>query len=144
MRRANDRSGEHGAVVIESALTLLLLLTLIFGIFEAGRMMSMQQVLTNAAREGARLSVTPLTGTDTLPSTDAVKAKVNQYLQSVNMTGATITVTQSAPCTTPGCDTGMVMSSVTVSVPYSFLSIPLLNTSFTMTGTAVMRNETSS
>lgn len=144
MRRPGDRPGEKGAVIVESALTLLLLLILIFGLFEAGRMMSVQQVLTNAAREGARLSVTPLTGTDTLPSTDTVKAKVNQYLSSVNMSGANITVTQNAPCTGSGCDSGMVMSSVTVSLPYSFLALPLLNISFTMTGTAVMRNETSS
>jgi Flp pilus assembly protein TadG len=157
MRRASDkrdrfpqpasaaryRAGERGAAVVETAMTLLLLLTLIFGLFEAGRMMSVQEVVTNAAREGARLSVTPLTGTDTLPTTDAVKARVNQFLSSVNMSGATITVTQNTPCSGTGCDTNMVMSTVTVSVPYSFLSLPLLPISFTMTGKAVMRNETS-
>ena len=144
MKTATDRTGERGAVIVESALTLLVLLLLIFGLFEAGRMMSVEQVLTNAAREGARLSVTPLVGTDTLPSTDTVKAKVNQYLSSVNMSGATITVTQNAPCTGAGCDSGMVMSNVTVSLPYTFLALPFMNISFTMTGTAVMRNETSS
>jgi len=107
-------------------------------------MMSAQQVVTNAAREGARLSVTPLTGTDTLPTSDAVQAKVNQYLQSVNLTGATTSVTQNTACIGSGCDSGMVMSSVVVSVPYSFLRLPFLDISFTMTGTAIMRNETSS
>jgi len=141
---ARDIAGERGAAVVETALTLLLLLTLIFGLFEAGRMMSVQEVVTNAAREGARLSVTPLVGTDTLPTTDAVKARVNQFLQSASIKGATTTVVQNAGCTGSGCNPSMVMSTVTVSVPYSFLSLPLLgNVNFTMTGKAVMRNETS-
>ncbi len=45
---------KRGAVAVEFALTLPLLLILLFGIVEFGVMMYDQAVITNAAREGAR------------------------------------------------------------------------------------------
>ena len=45
--------------MVETAIAIPLLLVLMVGIFEVGRAYETWQVLTNAAREGARMSVTP-------------------------------------------------------------------------------------
>lgn len=64
MKPANcKKSG--GAVLVELALTLPLLLIMVFGIFEFGRAMYIKGTLNNAAREGARrASVSPATPLD--------------------------------------------------------------------------------
>ena len=48
---------ESGASLVEFALVLPLLLVITFGIIEFGVMMYNQQVITNAAREGARRGI---------------------------------------------------------------------------------------
>jgi Flp pilus assembly protein TadG len=50
---------ERGAALIEMALTLPLLLLVTMGAVEFGRAYQHWQVLTNAAREGARIAVLP-------------------------------------------------------------------------------------
>ena len=52
-------SRERGSAMVETAITIPLLLMMMVGIFEVGRAYETWQVLTNAAREGARMSVTP-------------------------------------------------------------------------------------
>ena len=56
MRRVNRFKNRRGAVAVEAAMTLPLLLTLMLGVWEVGRMIQVQQILVNAAREGARLA----------------------------------------------------------------------------------------
>jgi len=51
MKIERTESGELGAAMVEAALIMLTLLILLFAIFEAGRVINMQQTLTNAARE---------------------------------------------------------------------------------------------
>ena len=51
------RSTERGQAVIELALTLPLLLVVVFGIIDFGFMFQRYEAVTNAAREGARLGV---------------------------------------------------------------------------------------
>ncbi|MDL1980013.1 MAG: pilus assembly protein [Deltaproteobacteria bacterium] len=48
---------QKGATVVEFAIVLSLLLTLIFGITEFGLVMFNRQVITNAAREGTRAGI---------------------------------------------------------------------------------------
>ncbi|AUI49655.1 TadE/TadG family type IV pilus assembly protein [Arthrobacter crystallopoietes] len=48
------RQSERGAVAIEFAIVLPVLLILLIGMIEFGRIFSAQIILTNAAREGAR------------------------------------------------------------------------------------------
>src|SRR5207248_3214821 len=63
---------ESGAELIEFALTLPLLLLLVLGIIEFGFMFQEYEVLTNAAREGARIAVLPTYGaTDTARKNNA-------------------------------------------------------------------------
>jgi Flp pilus assembly protein TadG len=55
-RGTNDESGQ---AIIELALTLPLLLLIIMGVFDFGLMFQRYEVVTNAAREGARVGVLP-------------------------------------------------------------------------------------
>ena len=53
------RQGERGQAIIELALTLPLLLLVVLGVFDFGLMFQRFEVVTNAAREGARVAVLP-------------------------------------------------------------------------------------
>jgi Flp pilus assembly protein TadG len=53
---------------------------------EFGRMMMMQQILTNASREGARRAIVETT------TNGEVVSVVNDYLASTGIAGATVTV----------------------------------------------------
>jgi Flp pilus assembly protein TadG len=57
--KTNPVRNERGQSVIEMALTLPLLLLIVFGIIDFGFMFQRYEVVTNAAREGARLGVLP-------------------------------------------------------------------------------------
>ena len=65
---------ERGAALLEVALTLPLLLLVCVGILEFGRAYQTWQVITNAAREGARIAVLP--GMDDT----AVRTRVREYM----------------------------------------------------------------
>lgn len=52
--RAGRRAADRGAAAVEAALVLPLLLMLVFGIVDIGRMVSARMTVTEAAREGAR------------------------------------------------------------------------------------------
>jgi len=134
---------ERGAALLETALTLPLLLLITIGIVEFGRAYQTWQVLTNAAREGARVAVLS-------DSTDAnVSATVRNYLQSGQLPGAataTINVERTVPF---GSNTA---SRITVTYPFNFTVlnpvIRLVNSSSTtgqgttdMVSSALMRNE---
>ena len=105
------RRRRSGAVMVEMALTLPIFLLLVFGIIEFGRALMVQQVVTNAAREGARHGVLPGV------TTAAAKQKVKDHLAAENLDvpQATITVTPAELSTTK---TG-TMIMVSVSIPYS-------------------------
>src|SRR5687767_3180728 len=53
------KRAESGQSLVEFAIVLPVLLALVVGIFEFGRAWNVDQVLTNAAREGARRAVIP-------------------------------------------------------------------------------------
>lgn len=138
LRAPND---QRGAALVEAALTMLLFVVFLFAIFEGGRFLNIQQTLTNAAREGARLSVAPLSGTSTLATTGQVTTRVQSFLQASGLNGATATITVVQNHTLAGDPTQY--SLVTVTVPYSVMTIPLFtNLQVTLTGEAMMRNET--
>jgi len=130
---------EAGVVTVEAAIIMLAFFVFILGIMEAGRFIGIQQTLTDAAREGARLAVAPEQGTSNLPSEAAIQAMVQGFLDSANISGATVMVER--PVTTPSGD---VYTRVTASVPYQVLTISMFtNLEVTLSGTSLMRNETS-
>jgi Flp pilus assembly protein TadG len=133
---------ESGTVLVESAISLLMFLVMLFGIVEAGRFMSFQQTLTDAAREGARLAVAPLTQTSTMASDAQIQTQANTFLNSNHVTGATITVTRPVAVTANGIN--MEYTKVTVQAPYRPVTLSMFSSlSVTLEGRSLMRNETS-
>jgi len=141
--RQRRSTSERGTAIVESAIILPVFFLLLFGVFEAGRFMNTQQVLTDAAREGARLAVTPLTQTNTLPSTGEITTRVNDFLGSASITGATVTVDNAVSVVTGSITT--VYTRVRVDEPYQVLTVPgfFSMLQVTLRGEALMRNETS-
>ena len=114
--RARLRS-ERGAEFVEFALAFPLLLLVVMGIIDFGIMFQQYEVLTNAAREGARIAVLPDYCPDT-PTCDAnVSARVNDYIgSSLLAVGGTVTVNPVAVTAVPV--SGNCMNTVTVTVSY--------------------------
>ena len=90
--RANqspNRSTRRGAVMVEFALVAPLFVVLVLGMIEVARMLMVQEILVNAAREGARAAVSP-------GETDAqVNQTVDNYLAASKVTGYTRTIAPS-------------------------------------------------
>jgi len=137
---------ERGAAIIETALTLPLILLVCVGIFEFGRAYQTWQVMTNAAREGARVAVLP----NPIGSPDA---RVREYLalgglNSDSSVGVAVTATE----VSLGAAGNASASTVTVTYPFSFMVLQpvaqlvvagsMTGAPITMTAAATMRNET--
>ncbi len=134
-----DWRSSRGVAIVESALILLVFFTLVFGIMEVGRFFSVQLTLTDAAREGARLAVTPLPGTATLPTDGEIESRAQTFLDSNGLSGASVSVTRDVTSAA-----GDVFTVVEVSFPYQVLALSMFSDlEFTLTGTSKMRNETS-
>ena len=135
-------SAETGAVVVEAAITLIFFFTLLLGIMEGGRFLNVQQTVTNAAREGARMAVAPITQTSTLASDGEIETEVRRFLDAARISGATITVER--PLVIPSNGLPMQYTRVRVSVPYRVISLAMFSMlSVNLAGEALMRNETS-
>jgi Flp pilus assembly protein TadG len=140
-------ASERGAALLETALVMPMLLLVSVGIFEFGRAYQTWQVLTNAAREGARVAVLPN------PPAGAVEARVRAYMQSGQLQYyATAPVLVDSTQTIPIGATGTATASlVTINYPFQFMVLNgvanliagsgSLGSPFTMTATAEMRNE---
>ncbi len=83
MNRTDRR--QRGSALVEFAMVLPLLLVLVFGIFEIGRALHIQQTLVYSAHEGARLMA--LHGA----SLAEVEARVQEVLGSISPAGITVT-----------------------------------------------------
>jgi Flp pilus assembly protein TadG len=131
-RPASRRSG---AAAVEFAVVAPIFFLVVLGIIEFGRMAMVEQVITNAAREGARVGVID-------DSTRAIVVdKVRRYMASAGISIATIDVTPDPP-SSAGYGEGV---TVTVSVPFddvSWLPNPFFVGGKTLTAQAVMRRET--
>lgn len=85
--RGRRGPADRGAAAVEMALVLPVLLMMIFGIIDFGRMLNEQITLTEAAREGARAEAFDR---DATAATNSVAS---------NISGVTTTVQQSCPNT---------------------------------------------
>ena len=144
--RGTGAGGERGQALLETALILPVVLLISVGIFEFGRAYQLVQVLTNAAREGARIAV--MYGTTEADIRDRVRAYLDAGQVPTNA-GMTIDVDQGA---TIVVGTGTASASVvTVNYPYTFTVLnPVANLvvhgtamggPITLTASAEMRNE---
>jgi Flp pilus assembly protein TadG len=139
-------AGQRGQALIETALTLPIVLVLSISIFEFGRALQVWQLLTNAAREGARVAVLP--GAD--PT--AVKQRVVDYMVAGGLKGPAlnqIALQSNAQIIMSG--NPVSASQITISYPFSFMLLnPVMQLvvrgstvgkPITMTASALMRNE---
>jgi Flp pilus assembly protein TadG len=134
-RRVKRRNAaqRRGTAAVEFAVVAPVFIALVFGILEIGRLVMVQQMLTTASREGARLAVTE---SATLTS---VQSAVDTYLTNGTVTGATTTVTPTLSSAQPG-DTIIVQ----VQMPFddaSWLPTPWFVHNTTLTATSAMRRE---
>lgn len=131
---------ESGVELIEFGLTLPLLLLVLIGIIESGLLFQQYEVVTNAAREGARIAVLPTYSATPAIRTANVQARVTQYLVASGLTGpATTTVATPPPVpVSTGCVTTVL---VTVQYDHSiaFLTRILRNFGNTVPNTISLR-----
>lgn len=129
------RKHRRGAAVVEFAIVAPVFFLMLLGMIEFGRMIMVQQIITNASREGARVAV--LDGT----TAGDVDSAVTNYLSSASINGADITITPNPPS-----DAGYGEPvTVSVSVPFSqvsWLPSPMFLGGTTLDATTVMRRET--
>jgi Flp pilus assembly protein TadG len=137
---------ERGAALLETALALPMVLLVAVGIFEFGRAYQTWQVVTNAAREAARVAVLPN------GSLAVATERAQQYLQAGQLPAAEDATVALTPVTLDlGSGISVAASSITVTYPFEFIVLQpvaqlvvsgtTLGAPFAMTTTAVMRNE---
>jgi Flp pilus assembly protein TadG len=131
---------ERGAELIEFALVTPLLLLIMCGIFDYGFLFQRYEVLTNAAREGARLAALPGY------TTADVTARVNAYLTAGGVPGTATTTLAFQSVIAGGRTFNIARVTVTYTHQYVFLG-PLMGifgnslTSVTFNSVAAMRVE---
>ena len=121
-----------GAAVVELAVVLPLLLTIVFGIIEFGWVFMVRETLVNSSREGCRVAV--LQGS----TQQAIMEQVAASMAGVGLSNYSVRITSSTPAN-PN-------ETVQVLIPYSEVS--LLggyffggSTNFNLSATTVMRKE---
>lgn len=129
--RKVQNTRRRGAAVVEMAVVMPILLTLVFGIIEFSWAMSIQQSLTNAAREGCRTAV--IKGS----TEDDINQRIASFMNAAGIQGYSVDIvraTEQDPTET-----------VTVSIPYCQVSLiagyfPILESKI-LTGMCAMRKE---
>ena len=113
--RARKRPARRrrGATLVEFAIVAPLLFLFIFAVIEFGRMVMVHQIITNAAREGARRGILEQT------TAQEVQTIVGEYLSGSSISGATVSVTPADFDHVVGFGTPI---TVAVSVPFNEVS----------------------
>jgi Flp pilus assembly protein TadG len=143
---------EEGTALIETAFVLPIMLLVCVGILEFGRAYQTWQVVTNAAREGARVAILPDY------SDDSVRARVKTYLKNgglpatiVDSANTKVLITETTIPIAVGGATTAPAAKIVVEYPFEFMVLQpvaqlVVNGStagdaFTMRMTSIMRNE---
>ena len=130
--RRGDGQRARATAIVEFAVILPLLLTILFGIIEYGYVFMVRQSLQHAAREGCRVAVLQ---TSVDPYTN-VTQRINEAMAPTGMTSYTITMTHAT--------TADPVETVTVSIPYNDVSLVggFFGThAYDLTGSCSMRKE---
>jgi len=127
---SSRRLPRRATAAVEMAMVAPLVASLLFGLLEVGRMVQVNQILSNAAREGARNASTGIN------SYASMQTVIQNYLTNAgitNQTGLTISIydvtqgnsgPQFNPSTAAWCD----QLQVVVTLPYSTIQLaPGLN-----------------
>ena len=136
------RGRRRGAVAVETALVMIAMTSMVFGIFEYSRLLMDWDLLNNAAREGCRYAL----ANNTNASINAnVQSTVTNYMagRSASFTSFTVAVTgthQGVSTAVNNLTPGDLIT-VTVSGNYQFLNIiPLIRmpTTFAISSAVTM------
>jgi Flp pilus assembly protein TadG len=139
-RRIQRPRSDRGSAAVELALVLPLLLLLVFGTIDFGRMIAWKITITQAAREGVRVWALG-NGTATVPSAGDVQTAVSSAACASSTCAATAAETS--------CTDGQP-TTVTVSYPFTFVTpvgalarllpgVPVSGDAVTLTSQAVMQ-----
>jgi Flp pilus assembly protein TadG len=131
--RRGRQTDRKGTSAVEFAFVAPVFFVLVFGMVEYGRAVMVQQIITNAAREGARVAI--LSGA----TTTSVTTAVSTYLTNSGISGATPSVSPD-----PSTAANGALVTVSVSVPYSsvsWLPSPFWLGSTTLHASCEMRTE---
>lgn len=145
-RLRGSRRDERGQSLVEFVLALPILLVIVFGIIEFAAAWRTYQIVTNVAREGARLAVIP-----TSDDTD-VRNRIDSLLVQSGLSLGSRTVTLSCNGGSGLCTTTGTPDEVQVDYQHTFVVLgPVLNLmcsgcgtgygTVTLSSTSVMRNE---
>src|SRR5262245_15926747 len=135
----------RGVELIEFAITLPILLFVLSGIIDFGFLFHHYEIVTNAAREGARMKSNLTTA-----SLADVQERVGAYLDNAGLVSGQAT-TAVNPVAIPINPSGTVTAAgnqVVVQYPFQFRTLAMMNVFFggsfgtvTLTASAMMRNE---
>ena len=148
IRRRRGGNGSSGQSLIEFALVVPMLLVLVFGIVEFGNAWRHYQLITNTAREGARMAV--------LPSSTAtiVESVIDDRLNGSGLDSNQATVTLKI-LDFGDANYSNSADTVTIEYPYDFVFLgPIIDlmctgigcgggaySTVTLSSTSIMRNE---
>src|SRR5262245_21564760 len=122
--RHNDR--RNGAAAVETALVVLPVLLLIFGVLQYGRLLMDWNVLNNAAREGCRYAL--VNNTSPTISSDVTTLVTNRMGgETKNFTGFTVSIsgTHNGVATPVNNLVAGDFITVTVTGQYHFINLPI-------------------
>jgi Flp pilus assembly protein TadG len=135
VRRARLLRSEHGQGLVEFAIVLPFLCTLILALVQFGVLWNNYETLTDATRAGARVAAVSRTAADPIGATTQA-VKDSGYGLNFSQAGASISVSPATPWTTGS------QVTVTANYPYS-INLPIIGTvmSGTLTSTTKERIE---
>jgi Flp pilus assembly protein TadG len=140
--RRSRLASSRGASLVEMALVMPVLLVMLAGIFDIGFLLNHYAVVTNAAREGARVAAVPGW------AADDVEARVNAYLAAAGLPLDGVDTLVTPVAVDAGTRTFNAVA-VKVSYPYNYMILDTVTSLFeddpdtgvTVTATATMRAE---
>ncbi len=136
MRMRALRADSKGQALLEFALILPILLMLVLGIIEFGRIWNINQMVSDTTREGARQAV--------LADFTITEQQVHDFMMQrlwdahVDTTVVTITFSQTGPGAWKQSE---LPQTVTVQFPYSFMFFTRAFGTVQITSSFTMRNE---
>lgn len=146
LARRSSVSRRRGAAMVETALVLPVFLLLVLGIIEFGRALMVANMVTNAAREGARMAI--LDGSTNSQVQTAVEDFLTASLGVARNSITTNITIQAAPGNTnPGnqCANAQSRDLITVEVRIPFSKVALVEGDFlqgkNLIGRSAMRHE---
>lgn len=125
----------RGAAVVEFAIVVPIFFLMIFGMIEFGRMVMVHQLLTGAAREGARQAV--VNGS----TAGDVEQTVRNYLTATSVDGQDASVNVTPDLATAGTGVAVTVETGIEFEKVSWLPAPFFLREVTLNAASTMRHE---